>query len=81
MVYKKEFLCDSCFYADIKIEEGYRPRFKFSSEIVKIQNLSIWCKFKYSYIRKLPTFKERSKCNYRPKAGKINNKLYQQSLI
>ncbi|GEM_PF-4670216 len=77
---KKEFLCDSCRYTEIKIIEGYRPIYANSSLINKIRNLSIWCNYKYTYIQKLPTFRERNKCNYKPKSGKIGKRLYQKQL-
>jgi hypothetical protein len=77
----KEFLCDSCRYAEIKVTENYRPIYANSSLIDKVKNLSIWCNFKCIFIHKLPTYREKRYCNYKPKAGKIGEKLYQKQLI
>ena len=77
----KEFLCDSCRYAEIKVTETYRPIYANSGLINKVKNLSIWCNFKYTFIQKLPTYRERNRCNYKPKAGKINEKLIQKTLL
>ena len=76
----KVFACDSCDKAEIRKVEVYRPRYKFSADIIKTNQLTIWCQFKNSYVHKLPTFREIKKCSYKPKSGKIGKKLYQKQL-
>jgi hypothetical protein len=78
---KKEFLCDSCYYADITTVDYYKPIYANSSLVNKVKNLSIWCNWKSNMIQKLPTYREKNRCHYRPKAGKINNKLTQTTII
>jgi hypothetical protein len=81
MSYKKEYLCDSCYYAEIKIIDIYIPIYATSSRCNKTQHLSIWCNYNYHYIGKMISVKDRKKCGYRPKAGKINKYLTQKQLI
>jgi hypothetical protein len=76
----KEFLCDSCYYAEIKVVEYYKPLWASSSLVNKVQHLNVWCTLKYIYVRKLVNFEDRKKCGYKPKAGKIGKKLYQKQL-
>jgi hypothetical protein len=76
----KEYLCDSCYNAEITTVEIYKPRFKFSCENIKTKHLAIWCKDKCHYVQKMVTVRERKKCNYRPKNGKIGKRLYQKQL-
>lgn len=76
----KEFLCDSCREAEIKVLDVYKPLYASSSRVKIVKQLTIWCNFKFSYIHKLPTFRDRNKCNYHPKSGKIGKKLYQKQL-
>jgi hypothetical protein len=78
---KKLFLCDSCANAEIKTTERYKTIYPYVGIIEKVQELSIWCNDKSSYVRKIPTFRERKKCHYRPKSGKIDNNLTQATLF
>lgn len=78
---KKEYLCDSCFYADIEITESYVPIYASSSRCNKVQQYNVWCKKKCTYIRKLINVLNNKKCGYRPKAGVINKHLTQKQLI
>jgi hypothetical protein len=77
----KEFRCDSCYYAEIKINEYYKPLWASSGLVNKVQSMDIWCKKNWRYMRKLKTFKDIKGCGYRPKAGKINKHLEQKQLF
>ena len=73
----KEWLCSSCRYSDSKIEEVYVPLYAMSMDTKKVKRLVTWCNFTFCVKRKLILHCE----NYKPKAGKINGKLYQKQIF
>lgn len=74
----KNWLCDSCRFADIKVSTYYKPFYASSSMAKQAKRLVIWCKFNRCIKSKLSINK---KCGYKPKAGMIGKHTKQEVLI
>lgn len=74
----KSFLCDSCRFADVKVIEDWKPRFRGSFDTVLTHKMVTWCLKKYKIITK---FSCDPKCGYKPRSGRIGKKLIQKEII
>ena len=72
----KTELCPMCRFSDQRLVEFKKPKFKFSDEFITGKRLTTYCLREGNYKQKLIL-----KCvDYKPRAGKIGKKLYQNTL-
>lgn len=72
----ESFICEHCQHGSEQIVDVKRPLFANSRYIKTVHVLMTYCSFYLCYKRKAVKECER----YRPKAGKINDKITQKTL-